>query len=393
MSATESSLAEGFTRAAAILEGSALSVVEGLCVNLRGRAEHCGRCAEVCHADALSLSVDAVDLDDTRCVGCGACVPACPTGAFTLSGFNPRRFLSAIAGEPTVHLHCKESRARGGGVVIPCFRLLDARLVAAARADGVRTMCLHGLEQCDGCDRGGATAALSELSKTVAAWLGGEAPTLTRPDAETVTGPDGRRREDQPPFSRRDFLRFAGQQGADNLVRWVLPADIENDERPVPPMPFFQGALQDRGAVAFHQLLTERARSVPFAAGAPLPWIDRILDERCSACLACAERCPTGALTAEESPTDRAIRFESALCTDCGLCERVCPHDAVHAREVTSVAAVDAAPRLLMHWAMRQCQCCAQPYFADHASGGSCPQCRNEEQMDAEWLALLNGPT
>ena len=76
---------ESLASAVACFQGATLLEEEALCLNLRGRAETCQRCTDVCSADALKLSVDAVDVITEDCSACGACVPACPAGVLRLS--------------------------------------------------------------------------------------------------------------------------------------------------------------------------------------------------------------------------------------------------------------------------------------------------------------------
>jgi Fe-S-cluster-containing hydrogenase component 2 len=384
--------AASLTHALEALEGCVLDVLESQCVNLRGRVESCRRCAEACPADALNLSTDEVDLDDSLCSSCGACVPACPTGVFSLSGFSPQRFLQSLAGEASVHLHCRESTARGGGVVIPCFHLLDARLVAAAYADGTREFHLHGVERCESCSRGTASSALPGVEANLEAWLGDDMPWLHVTDAGDDGEPGVRRRQDQPAISRRGFLRVAGHQGAATAVRWLLPlpddADTETtDEWP----PFYQGDAQYRRPAAYQALLAERVAALPWVSNQAHPWQTRTLGETCSTCLVCGQRCPTGALETDESATYRAITFDAALCTDCGVCEQVCPFAAVSKQAVVSVEEINSGRRLLVHRELRRCTTCGEPCFPDEACDSVCAQCQNETQMDDEWLAMLDG--
>ncbi len=45
----------------------------------------CGRCAEICPADAIKIGSKAI-IDPERCRGCGACINVCPKGAITMAG-------------------------------------------------------------------------------------------------------------------------------------------------------------------------------------------------------------------------------------------------------------------------------------------------------------------
>ena len=378
---------EGIGEAARYFGGAALDIDEALCLNLRGRLLHCERCHEACPAEALALGTDAVDLDEDRCTGCGACVPCCPSGVFRLSGFAPRRFLGAVVGQESVHLHCTASTHRCGGVVIPCHRILDARLLAAAAAEGITAFHLHGLDHCADCDKGDARACLPELEAPLAQWLGDRAPRLL---PGTDHGPAGaRRREDQPHVSRRDFLRLAGAQGVQEVATWVVP--VGEREEAAETLAFFQGDLEHRRPVIQYTLLTERAGDLPWRDGAELPWRTRTVGERCTACLACGERCPTGALQAREEAAGRALDYDPALCTDCGLCERVCPEGAVEAAPLPQVAALDAGRRVIMHRSQRACGRCGHPFAPAGGGDELCPVCRNEQDLDDEWLEMLGG--
>ena len=51
------------------------------------RCVGCGACVEACPAGAVSIdAAGAVRTDRSRCEGCGACVRACPSGARAISG-------------------------------------------------------------------------------------------------------------------------------------------------------------------------------------------------------------------------------------------------------------------------------------------------------------------
>ena len=371
-----------------LLEGRELVEEEPLCLNLRSRLASCDRCARACHSGALALSPDALQVDREKCTGCGGCVPTCPAGALRLTGFSPGRFLEALAGCPEVHLHCTESTDGGGGVVIPCHKVLDARLLAASRAEGVEVIHLHGLGQCRGCRHGGALRTLARARSRVREWLGPAAPHL-----QTAAGARGsvglRRREDQLPVSRRAFLRLAGAQAAAGAAQWLVPREADVG---VADLPFFQGDTQEiHRPHPYQSALAERAANIPWMSGHPPPWRLRTLAEHCTACLTCGRRCPTGALQAQEDSRSAGIRFEPALCTDCGLCVSLCPVDAVETRPVRSAREVGAPRSTLMMRRLERCTQCGHPFLPAQTGEISCPICRNERELDEEWMAMLEG--
>lgn len=57
----------------------------------------------------------------------------------------------------------------------------------------------------------------------------------------------------------------------------------------------------------------------------------KINSELCTACGACVDECPAGAISEHESGEYYVIDPE--LCTDCGACVEVCPVEAISGEE------------------------------------------------------------
>lgn len=370
-----------------LLQRSELILDEELCLNLRGRLLVCQACSDQCHRDALQLSADAVDLDTELCTGCGGCIPACPAGVMRMTGFSPVRFLQTARDNRRLHLHCGASRDQGGGVVIPCFKLLDGRLVGALAGAGVEEILLHGLDQCDGCDMGDARPAVEAVQATLDQWFGDRGPVLERATAESEQDPGERLREDQPHMDRRSFLRLLGAKATSGAVTWFCPASDRAEEEAA-LQPFFQAEGQPQRPVVYQQLLADAAPSLPWLESGPLPWRGRTITEACSACLVCGERCPTGALQAVAGDGGRQISFQPALCTDCSLCERLCPERSIAVADLRLVADLQRPRGVLMHRRTRACSGCGQPFIPERDEE-LCPVCSNERDLDEEWLDML----
>jgi ferredoxin len=377
--------------ASKLLEASALLIDEELCLNLRGRVMLCTSCQQQCESEALTLSVDAVDLDSECCTGCGGCIPHCPAGVMHLSGFSPLRFLHSleeIGGSDEKHIHCSESTDGGGGVVIPCHKLLDARLFAAAQADGAQCFSLHGLSRCEQCAKGDASAHLDEVEVIMQQWFGECRPEIRRLQPGEESRSTERLHEDQPQMNRRNFLRLMGAQVTSGAATWIMPLA---DEREISPLPFYQGGGEAQRPVVYQQLLAARVEQLGWKQGLPLPWRPRRVDLSCSACMVCGERCPSGALQSLERGGSKELSFENALCTDCGLCVRLCPEDAVAPAEIFDAGLLASPRSVLMRRTMQQCSNCGQMFDVAQNSDSLCVTCSNEQDLDEEWLEMLQG--
>ncbi|GAB4344406.1 MAG: 4Fe-4S binding protein [Gammaproteobacteria bacterium] len=380
---------ESLSGASRVLGEGALLIEESLCINLRGRQELCRECAEVCACDALTVTPDDVTLDEERCTACGACLPVCPVGAMRLTGFVPRRFLDSLEGVESAHLHCSRSQDAGGGVVVPCHQVLDARLLAAAGAGGTREVVLHGLDQCAECERGEALTLTEALGQRLAEWLGEAAPRVRA--AQPGETPQGEReRQDQVRMSRRNFLRMAGAQSAIQAAQWFAPvAEEEDDEHSL--LPFYQGDGELRRPSAYQALLAECATALEWKADS-LPWRARTIDANCTGCQTCGRRCPTGALEAVETAERVTISFQPDLCTDCRLCETLCPSHALQSESLIDPDRLRTPRYPLTEHAQRQCPQCGHPFIAGQESGsGLCLTCQNEQDIDDDWMAMLSG--
>lgn len=352
---------------------------------------HCTACDDVCPAGAITLSPDSVDVDGVLCTGCNNCLPRCPAGALRSTGFIPERLLQAlIAGLPT-HLHCRASEEEGGGMVIPCFGVLDARLLAAVRGEGVSELRLHGLEHCEGCRYGDAREHIDSLVSQLDRWLGTDAPSLDLHPETAEERHDGQRDyQDQPHMDRRTFLRFGGARSVSKAAEWLVPGMLleEEDEE---ALPFFQTNDYPQRAAAYQQALVTRVDQVPWHNEGTLPFTMRRVNEHCSACLCCGERCPTGALKGSETPRTRTLSFDPAACTDCKLCERICPEHAMIQEPLRDIAALDAGPQTLLFSRQQSCRQCGTAFLPSAAESDTCPVCSNEQALDEAWLDMLFG--
>lgn len=373
-----------------VLSLAELIIDEDICINLRGRMMHCTQCADTCPADALTLTPDAIDLDSEKCNHCTSCLPSCAAGALRSGGFVPERFLQALKGKKEAHIHCRGSRDGGGGIVIPCHGVLDNRLFLAAGAEGIEKIYLHGLTQCIGCNLGDARDQIKQEIKTTLQFLGGQAPRFDLAPGESGEASSKRDHHDQRHLSRRSFLRFSGANAIHHAADWIVPGLAQDDEDEDDILPFYQAEEMPQRPSQYAQALVARADKLVWDSGS-YPWRSRRVTEDCSGCLSCGQRCPTGALVAVETNDKRELSFDPGLCTDCKLCEQICPENSIVSSMVSGADSITEGRILLFHLRQVQCRVCGTPFIPGEEISEYCLVCRNEQDIDDDWLDMLSG--
>jgi ferredoxin len=376
-------------RMAQALDGARLIVEEEFCVNSRARHAFCTRCVKACQSEAIKVSEDGVELDEAVCTACGACVPACPAGALRLSGFQPERFVARLNGAAEVHLSCAACERQNEGATIPCHLMLDRRLTAAAFAEGTHHFVLHGVDRCAACHRGDARDFLARLGRTMAKWFDGRGPEISfAAPGDARYSPSGRVGE--AGTNRRGFLRLMGLQAGAGVADLLATEVDDADDEPLDVgCSFVGGDALPKHTVPYRVVLARRTERLPWAEDRALPWHTRTIGEACNACMVCAKSCPTGALEDNSDRGARRISFDPAFCTNCTLCQQICPQDMIRPRLAQSVAEATAPRAVLMHRTTRQCDVCRNAFVPSDPASRLCPVCTNEREMDEEWLEML----
>ncbi|MCR4378100.1 MAG: hypothetical protein NUV50_08425 [Rhodospirillales bacterium] len=378
-----------FQDAVQMWSGAALKRREELCVNLRARSVKCEICREACPVSALELTEDHVAVSDA-CTVCGACVASCPGGVFSISGFSAEAVVSAVAGQTDVRMHCSESREiEGGGMVVPCLHVVDARMLAAMAGEGAESISFGGLDGCEKCTRGDARKAVADAKVRTERWLGAAAPAFH--EGIFLAGDKGAvkvERHDQVKMDRRSFLRFAGVRAAVGAAGWLAPQVKEPDA----PVSIFQRDPFAPRVVEYQQIVADRADRVSWNEKARPPFYSRTFEPSCTVCEVCAQRCPTGALHVENDATGKAISYDSMLCTNCTLCAVICPQEAVKARAFKVEDLTARERKELVRLDTVTCSQCRVQYVPNaETQAGLCSSCQIEGELDSEWMSMLGG--
>lgn len=363
-----------------------LAVEPQRCVLVRHRNGECLRCAAVCTTGAISLGEEGIVVSPEKCIGCGTCASACPTGCLTAANPTDEELFGAVEAalaenEGRVAIACERAFAMASGnrmkrdscdatapsfvpgkiagatsdgrplVDVVCLGRVDESLLVEATARGARSIQLIS-GPCESCPHRCGGALSDEIivsAETLLAALGTPSP-IDRIRLQHAS-------------DTREILRLrptASAQDDTNAVNAATVADASGDclsESGYPVAPPTGESQQDSREPQFahvqadgtlpHFVPERRLRLFNSlkALGTPAAptvttrlWGQVTIDtELCRSCRMCTVFCPTGALTRFDAANDAfGVEHRSALCMQCRLCETICPEQAITVAEEVS---------------------------------------------------------
>lgn len=363
-----------------------LAVEPQRCVLVRHRNGECLRCAAVCTTGAISLGEEGIVVSPEKCIGCGTCASACPTGCLTAANPTDEELFGAVEAalaenEGRVAIACERAFAMASGnrmkrdscdatapsfvpgkiagatsdgrplVGVVCLGRVDESLLVEATARGARSIQLIS-GPCESCPHRCGGALSDEIivsAETLLAALGTPSP-IDRIRLQHAS-------------DTREILRLrptASAQDDTNAVNAATVADASGDclsESGYPVAPPTGESQQDSREPQFahvqadgtlpHFVPERRLRLFNSLKALDTPaaptvttrlWGQVTIDtELCRSCRMCTVFCPTGALTRFDAANDAfGVEHRSALCMQCRLCETICPEQAITVAEEVS---------------------------------------------------------
>lgn len=358
-----------------------VQVESTLCARYRCTKSQCAACAVVCPVPgALRLAEEGAEITGA-CVGCGACVSACPNGALRPLEDDARlaqRIRERVQPEVVFRIACTRAQVRAD-LVLPCLSRLTEALVLEPLGRGAQRVELVAPD-CSDC---GFKKAAPQWER-VTAFCGalcesaGVAPERVARLRVQSGKADEMRRPARASNPRRALFRAVAE-------RWTATGDAVAAAaavpEPVPAEPF-------RDIVQRHSVNSKRTdllqvlaslsgrktvAKVVFAAGVPLAQLE--VDSRCVGCNVCETLCPVGALGHRDEGGNYTLELDAAHCTGCRVCEAACYQKALRVCETVDISVLFEPRRVMLVSAPRRtCSVCGESILGD--SSESCPSCR-----------------
>ena len=169
------------TRALQALQSDHVHVRQERCLLVRNRNAECLRCAQACTSGCISYNEQTkmLEIDQTRCVGCGTCATACPTCALEARDPNDTELLARLRGalntsaSKTIAITCEKAGiAKDERTVrLTCLGRIDESALLQLATWGAREVTLT-CGPCDVCEHKPGRAVVEEVCESANTLLG-----------------------------------------------------------------------------------------------------------------------------------------------------------------------------------------------------------------------------
>lgn len=293
------------------------------CLHLRHTSSTCKACQSACSHQAITFSESQPIVQPSKCTGCGACVPVCPSAAVSLKGSDDsavfEQFKAQLA-SPVVTFSCSYAKkSKEETIGIGCFAALDPSMPLLAKAvRNHRVVFRHG--DCKSCAKRLSCNPAQKLADKVqdfAAWAGNRVDLSCEEKPQEVDG------------GRRAFIGRWFESVSEKPKETVSQGETSEVKRETLEMVRVVPDKHIRMLTALRLIKTEEALSEPpqsLQEAYRMPTIDK---DKCSGCALCVSLCPSQALKAGRDGDDIVISLNPAACFSCGLCRDLCYTEAV----------------------------------------------------------------
>lgn len=355
------------------------------CIRTKNIHATCDRCMASCPTDAIQLKRGLPELNPEQCIKCGVCLHTCPVGVFERPDSFQKLLLTAdsLPDHRCIDLVCVHHPAPQKAAPIVdavvqtqnCLAELGVSAYIGLLAAGVEQVRIR-LDACADCP---LRVLQPNIEKCIAqsqqfpSSLGLSDAIATVYSAETDWNEQPVYHSQHPPISRRGL--FSSILNPEVVLKQKEIAAIDDDE------PSEQLPRERRRLLKALRLLVNNLPEVADDVGINNEsFVQLIASDACNACGLCERVCPTDAIHLIKDDEEFMVTFEPHRCTNCQLCMGYCETGALQFYDIPSLQYVlDGSTVQLYTGQMKQCKRC-KSHFAGSSDESLCPVCRFRRQ-------------
>jgi len=347
------------------------------CVRTTNKFSQCTECVSACPVETIRIEEQLPSFVPNDCVGCGGCLSACPSAAYTLDDFNAINFIFSYLESSKDEISCKED-------AIPCLAALSVEEIVSMSLLSSKEI-LFDKSHCSECEIAKVNLELIQDRVDESNFIL-EAMQVEKSVHFENVEPVEQDRETQA-GSRREFLsKLSVKEAAIAKEKFNNSVEALDEE------------LKEHNA-SLEDIQNIRSKSVPDRrkllkmamkrAGVPetfhviesenISFIsEKVIDEEsCTNCQMCYRICPTGALSSDNY--GGFIDFDTFSCIKCASCHDVCEPNSITLKDTFSIKELfEPKKQRLVKFSVKRCDECGMP-FVYRGGEVMCTRCKIEE--------------
>jgi len=362
---------------------SLLTLDVAKCVHTSNKFAICNSCVEVCPVETIKIENSQISFTPSDCVGCGGCLAACPTDAYSLDDFKPLNYIFKFLEEDREIFTCKDEE-------FPCIAALSVEELLSITLISDKQLTLD-IGPCGDCPIASTNLSLIEQRAEEVNFI----LEAMMQDKELRVEPlNVTFEKEEDGITRRKLLSKEGvkkvltikeqfQNRVESSDEDIKTHTVTNDDiakikaKNIPDRRSLLLMAMKRAKVpeVFHNISIE---DISFIS-------QKDLDETtCTNCQMCYRICPTGALSSDARGS--VINFNPLACVQCHSCHDVCEPDSLTLRKSFALGNFfEPKIETLVRFDMRRCDECGS-FFAYKGGEVMCRRCTiEEEEAKALW--------
>ena len=341
-----------------------LTILSANCINRISPLANCAICQQLCPAQALAFTEQHWQAVD--CTLCGLCVSACPTGTFQI---DYPALLSLPKAEPLQLCCARNALAPQEALRLNCLQQLSPlTILELLYRHGHITLYLTPA-LCQQCAHQWYAVGLQQ--QLAQYQIPSERLQIILQEPQLA--------QDKKNNSRRALFQELFQR-TETQSKKALTHNFQT----LAANPIFAGEETQEEAAAFPSRLPLYAfyakKELPVHSGDTLPF--RALScQACNFCGACANLCPTQALTITTTDSDseipqKELLFHPELCIGCNLCQQICMQHKLQWEDFMTQQQFVQTPHILAQSSEKICSQCGHAFYQWPPSDEKiCPYC------------------